>query len=275
MQASYYSTMLSNHPLAEAAKLVKAAGYSAFAINCDGIPSPSRPHITPECTISESVALINSVREAGLFVPALSANYFFFAGEAEGDARGIDYIKAIIDRAAAADVPHVHLCSPPAAAGKSPNVVFDDFVNILRQVLVHAKAKGVEVGLESPAPFLFPRIAEYQRLIEALDGLELMVNFDPSHFAAHGEDPVVAIRAFADRIRHVHIKDAAGLYPDFTFPPLGEGVIDFAAVLNALKAVGYDGALTIEYEANEFGWNLDEAEVLTSSRTFLTGLGIG
>lgn len=253
--------------------MVKAAGYGALAINCDGIPSPATPHITPENSISESVALIDGVRKAGLSVPALSTNYFFFAQDADDDARGIRYVKAMIDRAAAAEVAYVHLCSPYLPSSKGDDV-FADFVDILRTILLHGKAKGVAVGLESPAPFLYPRIADYQRIIDALGDLDLMVNYDPSHFAAHGEDPVAAVWAFANRIRHVHMKDAAGLYPNFTFPPLGKGVVDFEAVLSALKAVGYDGSLTVEYEANEFGWNIGEAEVLASSRAFLSGLGI-
>ncbi|MGX5846652.1 sugar phosphate isomerase/epimerase family protein [Mesorhizobium sp. PL10] len=253
--------------------MVKAAGYDALAINCDGIPSPATPHITPENSISESVTLIDSVRKAGLSVPALSTNFFFFANDADDDARGIRHVKAMIDRAAAAEVEYVHLCSPYLPAAKSDDV-FADFVDILRTILLHAKAKGVAVGLESPAPFLYPRILDYQRIIDALGDLDLMMNYDPSHFAAHGEDPVAAVRAFADRIRHVHIKDAAGLYPNFTFPPLGKGVVNFKEVLSALKDARYDGALTIEYEANDFGWNIGEAEVLTSSRAFLSDLGI-
>lgn len=49
-----------------------------------------------------------------------------------------------------------------------------------------------------------------QRALEALDRrAEFGFNFDPSHLHWQGIDPVQFIRAFPDRIYHVHIKDAS------------------------------------------------------------------
>ena len=48
-----------------------------------------------------------------------------------------------------------------------------------------------------------------QRALDALDGREEFgFNFDPSHLIWQGVDPVEFIRAFPDRIYHVHMKDA-------------------------------------------------------------------
>ncbi len=45
--------------------------------------------------------------------------------------------------------------------------------------------------------------------LEALDHRpEFGFNFDPSHLIWQGVDPVQFIRTFADRIYHVHVKDA-------------------------------------------------------------------
>ena len=54
------------------------------------------------------------------------------------------------------------------------------------------------------------------------------------------------IRAHADRIAHVHLKDYR---PDpFSFLPLGQGVLDFGDILSALAAVGYDDWLVVELD---------------------------
>ena len=69
---------------------------------------------------------------------------------------------------------------------------------------------------------------------------------DTGHLAAGGGNPAALIRAYPDRIRHVHLKDAV-LEP-LSFTPLGEGELDFADVMAALGEVGYDGWLTVELD---------------------------
>ncbi len=93
-------------------------------------------------------------------------------------------------------------------------------------------------------------------------------NFDPSHLYWQMVDPVAFIRAFPDRIYHVHMKDAIrtfdgesgilGSYLNFGTPgrgwdfrSLGRGGIDFEAIIRALNAIGYTGPLSVEWEDAE------------------------
>jgi hypothetical protein len=50
------------------------------------------------------------------------------------------------------------------------------------------------------------------------------------------------------RIRHVHLHDNHGgdHVRDDLHLPLGEGCVDFAGILSALRATGYDGAFSFE-----------------------------
>ncbi|TPK73607.1 sugar phosphate isomerase/epimerase [Mesorhizobium sp. B2-4-15] len=274
MRASYYSTMLSELPLAEAAAEVVKAGYTDLAINCDGIPSKFAPHMTAETPVDECRRLAGTVREAGLGIPAVSSNFYFFAKDDAERLRGLDYVTRMLDRVKVMDVDYVHLCSSKPYPGKSEDEMFDIFIETWREILRQAEARGISVGLESCAPHMYPQTARYEQLIEELAPQKLYVNFDPSHFVAIGEDPAKAVERLADSIRHVHIKDAKGRFPNFSFPPLGEGEVDFPALISALSKIGYDGAMTIEYEANYFGWKLSPMEVLDSSRKFLRDLGI-
>jgi inosose dehydratase len=86
---------------------------------------------------------------------------------------------------------------------------------------------------------------------------------DTGHLAYAGVDPAGAIRSYADRVTHVHFKD---IYADVhaaviaerigfwdalarpIFCPVGHGVVDIGAVLQALAAIGYDGYATIEQD---------------------------
>jgi inosose dehydratase len=70
---------------------------------------------------------------------------------------------------------------------------------------------------------------------------------DTAHLAAGGGDPAELIRRYSSRIGHVHLKD---FRPDpFAFLPLGHGVIDFGAVLDALKEAHYDSWLLVELDS--------------------------
>ena len=68
---------------------------------------------------------------------------------------------------------------------------------------------GVKFALEvHPTEIAFD-LYTAERALEALDRREEFgFNFDPSHLIWQGVDPVEFIRAFPDRIYHVHMKDA-------------------------------------------------------------------
>jgi sugar phosphate isomerase/epimerase len=105
-----------------------------------------------------------------------------------------------------------------------------------------------------------------ERLLEALGGREEFgFLFDPSHLHWQGVDPVEFVRRFGDRIWHVHIKDVAvtldgrsGLlasYLPYADPRRGwsprspgRGGLDWEAIIRSLNQVGYDGALSVEWQ---------------------------
>lgn len=102
-------------------------------------------------------------------------------------------------------------------------------------------------------------------VLDALDGREdFGFTFDPSHFHWQGIEPVEFLRRFADRIFHVHIKDAmltlngrssllAGYWPSgdprrgWQFRSPGRGGIDWDAILRCLNEIGYDGPLSVDW----------------------------
>lgn len=93
-------------------------------------------------------------------------------------------------------------------------------------------------------------------LLHHFDSESLAINYDPSHFRLYGNDIPWTIHQLAPWIRHVHLKDVVGKPgmpgQDFTFPLLGEGVIDWHGFSQALDQIGYQGTLSVEFEA--FGY---------------------
>ena len=125
---------------------------------------------------------------------------------------------------------------------------------------------GVQFGLEvHPTEIAFD-LYSAEMALKALDFRpEFGFNFDPSHLLWQFVDPVAFIRAFPDRIYHVHVKDAArtldgksGILSshlnfgdprrgwDFRSP--GRGQVDFEEIARALNQIGYEGPLSVEWE---------------------------
>jgi sugar phosphate isomerase/epimerase len=110
--------------------------------------------------------------------------------------------------------------------------------------------------------------ASFRRLREAV-GQVVAANLDPSHFFFQGMDPLAVIRVLGEDIAYVHAKDARvdpynlsvqgslDLQPGrpvrelvWTYRTLGYGHGEdfWANFVSALRAIGYDGVLSIEHE---------------------------
>src|SRR6202453_551152 len=128
------------------------------------------------------------------------------------------------------------------------------------------KECGVKFALEvHPTEIAFD-IYTAQRALEAIGHRpEFGFNFDPSHLLWQMVDPVEFIRAFPDRIYHVHMKDASvtlngksGILSShlefgdgrrgWDFRSVGRGGVRFEEVIRALNAAKYTGPLSVEWE---------------------------
>ncbi len=169
---------------------------------------------------------------------------------------------------------HMNYSFPPV-----PQSMIDDgfqqFADRFNPILDVFGECGVRFALEvHPTEIAFD-IYTAEAALEALGHREEFgFNFDPSHLLWQGVDPVEFIRAFPDRIYHVHVKDAittldgrSGILAshlnfgdpqrgwDFRSP--GRGGVNFEEIIRALNVINYDGPLSVEWEDSgmerEFG----------------------
>ncbi len=123
---------------------------------------------------------------------------------------------------------------------------------------------------------------ETARLLEETDPALVGWCLDIGHLAFGGGRAVDLLPRYAGRVRHVHVKDvdAAVLakatsdrwsfgqaLAHFIFPPLGEGMAQIPAVVDALQSVGYDGWYVIEQDTAP-----DPTSTATANRIYLEGL---
>lgn len=143
---------------------------------------------------------------------------------------------------------------------------FARFAELWNPILDEFDQCGVRFALEvHPTEIAFD-IYTAQRALAALDHRPAFgFNFDPSHLHWQFVDPVEFIRAFPDRIYHVHMKDAirtldgrSGILAShlnfgddrrgWDFRSVGRGEINFEEIIRALNRIGYTGPLSVEWE---------------------------
>ena len=125
---------------------------------------------------------------------------------------------------------------------------YPGLISALKVLAGHCKANGqyflFETGQETPPTLL--------RAIEDIGTGNLGINLDPANLILYGKaNPVDALDVIGKYVMDVHAKD--GLYPTNgrqlgNETPLGEGKVNFPALVARLKELGYDGTFTIERE---------------------------
>ena len=118
----------------------------------------------------------------------------------------------------------------------------------VRTVARHLQENGqwllFETGQETPVTLL--------RCFETVGEPNLGINLDTANLILYGKaHPLDALEILGRYVMDVHVKD--GCWPTDGWnlgreTPLGEGLVNFPLVMKKLKALGYDGALTIERE---------------------------
>ncbi len=113
-----------------------------------------------------------------------------------------------------------------------------------------ARESGVRAGVEPlPRTCLGHNAGEMAVLLDGLPAEHVGICLDVNH-ANVGQDLVAFIQLFGRRIISVHISDNDGVDEKHWLP--GEGVIDWPAVINALRKVGYDGPWMCEVSLGNF-----------------------
>ena len=123
---------------------------------------------------------------------------------------------------------------------------------------------------------------ETARLLDETDPALVGWCLDIGHLAFGGGDAMDMLPGYADRVKHVHVKDVNGeilarakaeewsfgkALAHYIFPSLGEGIARIPEVVGALQAAGYDGWYVIEQDTAP-----DPTATARANRIYLEGL---
>lgn len=117
---------------------------------------------------------------------------------------------------------------------------------------VEGKVKAYDIKLaihnHGPGDKLYPSAESAYVLIKNRDK-RMGLCIDIGHTKRIGRDPEQDLKDFFDRVFDVHIKDVTKAESDGSTCIIGRGVIDFPSFLKAVIKLGYNGTLSLEYEA--------------------------
>jgi sugar phosphate isomerase/epimerase len=131
----------------------------------------------------------------------------------------------------------------------------DDIAQRLEPALGRADELGVTIALETHDSF--SSAALVAELLRQVGSPSFAALWDLHHPYRVGESPQDVLHALGPRICLVHVKDARRRDDGWELVPLGEGEVPVRESLAALRAAGYDGWLTVEWEKR---WHPELAE---------------
>lgn len=112
-----------------------------------------------------------------------------------------------------------------------------------------ARAHGVTITLETH-PDLGTNGAVQVETMRAIDHPNIRVNFDTANITYYnrGTSAVAELAKSIDYVGTVEFKDHNGAFETWNFPVLGQGVVDFPAIVRMLREKVYTGPVTLEFE---------------------------
>jgi sugar phosphate isomerase/epimerase len=120
------------------------------------------------------------------------------------------------------------------------------------------KQYGIRLAIHNHGPQdkLYPGPAEVYEKIKNRDA-RMGLCLDVGHSIRAGEDPAKAVLSYSKRLFDMHIKDVTKAENSGEAIEIGRGVVNFQALVKALRKVGYAGHCSIEFEKNISDKNLE------------------
>jgi sugar phosphate isomerase/epimerase len=281
MQLAFSTNAYLHHTFADAVTRLAGLGYRGVEIMADV------PHAWPAYLLAEQK---QSIRDALSKNKLAISNINAFMMHAVNDHRQkywhpswiepdanyrrvrIDHTKRALTLAKELGAPNITTEPGGPVEGRPWGECLKLFIEMLKPVVEHAEKEQVLLLVEPEPDLLIETADQYLEFASKISSRYLGLNFDIGHAYCVNDEPPETIRRLGKLIRHVHLEDIAPTRVHHHLIP-GDGAIDFAATLKALKEVGYDGWVTIElYTCHE---NPDHAAKVARERVLTIAGQVG
>ena len=113
---------------------------------------------------------------------------------------------------------------------------------------------GIKVAFHPHLGNMIQYREDIGRLMELTDPRYFFLAPDTGHLVAGGSDPVEVFATYGRRIVHMHFKDFDPTQSGWggrrgRFARLGQGTVDFPALVSILREIDYDGWIVVEADS--------------------------
>lgn len=207
--------------------------------------APGTKHLSDAPARADLDAMAAAEKAAGVKIVCLCVGNDFT--DAEGAAASVAQVKGYVDIAADYGVEVVRVFAGWTPFEQLGTDSYGRCAAALAEVGEHARDKSVLIALENHGGPTATG-AQVRRILELADHPNVQANFDGGNFAMSKEDPLAACQVLRGRIGYTHWKDVRAAGEELEYCALGDGITDWAPVVRALLADGYDGYWAMEYE---------------------------
>jgi sugar phosphate isomerase/epimerase len=247
----YNTNGFAHHRLEDALEILAEMGYRSVALTLDHHAlNPFDPDLPAQLARVHALLIrfgLRCVIETGarfLLDPRRKHQPTLVGPEIDNGPR-MEFLKKAIDIAGELGADAVSFWSGQTSEGIAADMKWNHLVRCCKALCRHAQGKGVRLAFE-PEPGMFvDTMKRFATLVKRVDHPLFGLTLDVGHLVCQGEVPVGRhIRAWRELLWNVHIEDMrTGVHDHLMF---GEGEVDFAEALGALREVGYTGGVYVE-----------------------------
>ena len=251
-------------PLGDLARIAAGAGYDALCMRASVVGVHS--------AAGAAARVRRAVAEHGLAISMVTADFAVPENSAEGP-NSLRRITPSLDLAEALGADLIRICMKTE----------EDIVQAQRAA-DEARERDIRLAHQSHTRSLFETVEGSVAVLKAVGRSNFGIIYEPANLALCGQEyGETTLRTFQPWLFNVymqnHTPEPDGLQPMETWtrgtvmstlrPLDAPGGIDFAAIFDGLRAIGYDGCVTMH---QAFGGDMTPQEATRRTATFLRGL---
>lgn len=221
----------------------KAMGYQGIEIR--GIEGEMRAENMWPLKPGKQQDTLRELESRGLTVPCFGSSVRFDDASKIKDMLQEGY--SAIDVCARMGIKYVRVFGDRIAEPADEDRVIRQAAEGISALCAYAEGTEVEILLEIHGDFNHvDRIVKTASLIHSA---KFGILWDVQHSdKIYGDDFLTFYEPLKHLIRHVHVKDHHRNHGEFKLCPIGEGDVPLKRIVNRLKADGYDGYYSLEWE---------------------------
>jgi inosose dehydratase len=148
------------------------------------------------------------------------------------------------------------IIGPPGyRAGSDHKELIRKAAPLLNELGKMAHEEGIEIGIHPHYNCIIETPEEIHLSMELTDPKYVFLSADTGHIALGGGNVVEILRTYQNRLNYFHFKDVAGQATRAGFAgnlrEMGQGEIDFPAVMALLEDIKYKGWINVEQDATK------------------------